>query len=150
MKSRAAVRAFGVAVAGVALLGVLVGSAAATPSGHGPGNSPNAKQCQKGGWENLVTSTGASFTNEEACTSYAAQGGMLAPKLTNEQQFQIICENGSGNFSAFTGGWQCVNEGGLSQSTIDALATPCTAAGGTSFLGGPGDEITFVDCNLPA
>lgn len=43
--------------------------------------------------------------------------------------------------------WQCVNGGGLSQSTIDALATPCTA-GGTLLAGGPGDEVTFVDCNL--
>jgi hypothetical protein len=147
MKSRAAVRIFSFA-AGVGLLAVLVGSAAAKPSGVGPGNSPNAKQCQQGGWEALVTSMGASFTSEDACTSYAAQGGTLAPKLTNEQQFEAICVAGSGTFSVGTGEWQCVDIGGLSQSTIDALAAPCAAAGGTSFSGGPGDGITFVDCNL--
>lgn len=41
------------------------------------GNANNAKKCQKNGWQTLVTSSGASFANEEACTSYAARGGVL-------------------------------------------------------------------------
>lgn len=49
----------------------------AAPSGPGPGNAPNAKSCQKGGWMTLVREDGTSFTSEQACTSYAAQGGRL-------------------------------------------------------------------------
>lgn len=43
------------------------------------GNSANAKQCQKNGWQTLVTSTGATFASEEECTSYGAHGGVLNP-----------------------------------------------------------------------
>ena len=46
----------------------------------GPNNT-NAKQCQKGGWESLTTDTGGSFANEQACVSYAAQGGALVNPL---------------------------------------------------------------------
>ena len=44
------------------------------------GNSTNAKTCQKNGWQSLVTSTGSSFASEDACVSYAAQGGVLYSK----------------------------------------------------------------------
>jgi len=55
------------------------------------GNSTNAKQCQKNGWQSLVTSGGTSFASEEACTAYAARGGVLftsssAPCLNNGWQ----------------------------------------------------------------
>jgi hypothetical protein len=50
------------------------GLATATAGG---GNSANAKKCQKDGWQTLVTSTGVTFTSEEQCTSYAAQGGAV-------------------------------------------------------------------------
>ena len=43
----------------------------------GGGNSPAAKLCQKGGWQNLYRSDGSTFANEGACVSYAAQGGTL-------------------------------------------------------------------------
>jgi len=55
----------------------------------GGGNSANAKKCQKNGWQTLVTSTGATFTSEEQCTSYAARGGTLysaAPCLNDGWQ----------------------------------------------------------------
>src|SRR5436305_12295493 len=55
------------------------------------GNAPNAKRCQKNGWQTLVTSGGTSFASEEACTAYAAQGGTLLPAS------QAPCLNG---------GWQ--------------------------------------------
>jgi hypothetical protein len=45
-----------------------------------PGNSTSAKQCQKGGWQNLVRTDGTAFTSEKACRSYAAKGGILLPK----------------------------------------------------------------------
>lgn len=44
---------------------------------HGGANNTNAKLCQKGGWQSLYTSTGASFASQDACSSYAAQGGQL-------------------------------------------------------------------------
>ena len=62
------------------LLGVL---AAASPANAQPdrGNSANAKACQKGGWQYLVSivdGTEVPFAGEEACVSFAAKGGTLA------------------------------------------------------------------------
>lgn len=57
-----------VSLAVAASIGVVSASAAG-------GNSANAKLCQKGAWVNLVRSDGTTFANEEACVSYAAQGG---------------------------------------------------------------------------
>jgi len=74
-------------VAGLALV-AFAASGTALASG---GNSVNAKQCQKNGWQSLVTSGGTSFASEEACTSYAARGGTLLPAS------QAPCLNG---------GWQ--------------------------------------------
>ena len=71
-----------------AAIALTAGIATATAGG---GNSANAKQCQKSGWQTLVTSTGATFTSEEQCTSYAARGGVLLPAS------QAPCLNG---------GWQ--------------------------------------------
>jgi hypothetical protein len=51
-----------------------------------PGNSLNAKACQKGGYLNLYRQDGTRFASESACTSYAAQGGVLVtatPTPTN-------------------------------------------------------------------
>jgi len=60
------------AVAAAALaVSLSVGVATATAGG---GNSANAKACQKGGWMNLLGTNGP-FSSEEACVSYAAQGG---------------------------------------------------------------------------
>jgi hypothetical protein len=74
-------------VAGLALV-AFAASGTALASG---GNSANAKRCQKNGWQSLVTSGGTSFASEEACTSYAAMGGVLfasssAPCLNNGWQ----------------------------------------------------------------
>ena len=63
-----------------------VAAAEAKPAGAGPGppsgNKEAAKACQKGNWDNYVTSTGEDFASEEECTSYAAQGGTLVPAST--------------------------------------------------------------------
>ena len=99
----------------------------------GDGNSANAKLCQKGGWQSLFTATGGSFASEEACVSYAAQGGTLT---TVEQQWNTICSNGGGFVSSQ---WLCSSGAGvwfLSQATLDGLATPCAAAGGRVFGSG--------------
>jgi hypothetical protein len=72
----------------IAAIALTAGIATATAGG---GNSANAKKCQKDGWQTLVTSTGATFSSEEQCTSYAARGGTVYPAS------QAPCLNG---------GWQ--------------------------------------------
>jgi hypothetical protein len=54
--------------------GVVSGTALA-----GGGNAANAKQCQKNGWQSLVTSTGSTFGSQQECVAYAATGGALYP-----------------------------------------------------------------------
>jgi hypothetical protein len=124
---------------------------AGTATAASGGNSANAKLCQKGGWENLVSSTGTAFTSEEACTSYAARGGTLSPKPTFEQQYQTTCENAGGSFvvvSTTSGNrWECSRFDPLLPDFISlesALAPICTAAGGQP--GGIPDAESLVYC----
>jgi hypothetical protein len=56
----------------LAAFGLAEGSA-----GAGSGNAPNAKLCQKSGWQTVETETGVRFANADECTSYAATGGTL-------------------------------------------------------------------------
>jgi hypothetical protein len=56
-------------------IALTVGVAAAM-GGNG-GNSANAKLCYKGGWQTLARSNGSSFASQDACVSYAANGGTL-------------------------------------------------------------------------
>jgi hypothetical protein len=91
-------------VAGL-LLAALAASATALA-----GNSTAAKKCQKNGWQTLVTSSGESFSSEEECTSYAAQGGTLLPAS------QAPCLNG---------GWQAPaqrSDGSPFSSQADCVA----------------------------
>jgi hypothetical protein len=69
------------ALIGLTLLGNAA-TATAQPAPPGPGNSAAAHACQDGGWQNLVTSTGATFANQDDCVAYAGHGGVLAPKPT--------------------------------------------------------------------
>ena len=63
-----------------AVLGIAALVAGATALADKPGNSPNAKACQKNGWTSLYTRSGQPFANEESCTAYAAMGGQLIVK----------------------------------------------------------------------
>jgi hypothetical protein len=77
--------------------GVLCLSLAPVASAGG-GNSANAKLCQKGGWQTLFTSTGSSFTSQEQCVSYAAQGGTLSTASLTVKPNQYNCQiRGGGN-----------------------------------------------------
>ena len=89
MFNRLAARAVIITALTVALSALVVGGAQAGPSGPGPGNSPNAKQCHKDGWQNLVDANGVAFASEEACVSYAAKGGVLSPKPTATLVFEL-------------------------------------------------------------
>ncbi len=62
----------------VALSTLAIGAPAADAAKSG--TSANVRSCQNGGWQQLVSSSGASFSSEKACTSYAARGGKLVPK----------------------------------------------------------------------
>ena len=67
------------------ILGLLVAAvtaAIAVPLAlAGGGNSDNAKQCQKGGWQNLVRQeNGTGFNNQDECVAYGAHGGVLKTK----------------------------------------------------------------------
>lgn len=58
-------------------VGVLLGGVISPAQAAKGGNSANAKKCQKGGWQDLYSSTGG-FSSEKECTSYAARGGTLS------------------------------------------------------------------------
>jgi hypothetical protein len=93
-----------------ALVAVLALAAVAASGTALAGNSTNAKKCQKNGWQTLVTSSGKSFSSEEECTSYAAQGGALLPAS------QAPCLNG---------GWQAPaqrSDGSPFSSQADCVA----------------------------
>src|SRR3954465_8593352 len=81
---------------------LMVGVATATAGG---GNSANAKQCQKKGWQTLYRSDGSAFAGEEACVSYAATGGTL----TTKPQSKIDCVQLDGSYFSGASGWSCSN-----------------------------------------
>lgn len=129
----------------------------ATAQAQNSGNSANAKLCQKGGWQDLATSTGESFQNQGQCVSYAAKGGALSLKATPIARFQAICESGGGFFltSDPSDHWLCGAGravGALSRATYLALAEPCAEAGGSLSIpprAQPTDPaFNFVFCNF--
>jgi hypothetical protein len=69
------------------------------PAASASGNSANAKLWQKGGWQTLLGTNG-SFTSEEACVAFAAQGGTLV----RESKSQIDCQNFRGTFAQVNSG----------------------------------------------
>ena len=108
-----------------AALALSVGLATAA-AGNG-GNSANAKLCQKGGWQTLYRSDGSSFVSEEACVSYAANGGTLSAIPPVFQQAASHCTAAGGNFTIGNGAaWTC---GPLpfDQTLSSTLAGDCNA-----------------------
>ena len=72
----------------VALAVFAFGTSAALAGG---GNSGGAKQCQKSGWQGLQTDSGGTFAEEEACTSYTAQDGVLfSPAVAPNLQYCLL------------------------------------------------------------
>jgi hypothetical protein len=94
-------------------------------AGNKPGNSVNAKMCQKDGWKSLYTRTGEPFASEQACTSYGAKGG----QLINEAA--LACLND---------GWKTL---GPDATTTFATEQECVSSG----VGG-GTLVAFVDVRL--
>jgi hypothetical protein len=122
----------------VLLATALVGlSQAAVASAAPGGNSANAKLCQKGGWQTLTRSDGSSFANQDACVSYAAQGGTLV----KESQAQIDCQSFGGTYviggiAGINALWTCegyndsISSG---QPNGQTLATDCFNEGGSGL-----------------
>ena len=106
----------------------LSASLATATAGNG-GNSANAKLCQKGGWQALHRSDGSSFVSEEACVSYAANGGTLSAIPPVFQEAASHCTAAGGNFTIGNGAgvaWTC---GPLpfDQTLSSTLAADCSA-----------------------
>jgi hypothetical protein len=138
------------------LLACLVVSGPALARG---GNSTNAKLCQKGGWETLQSGTGGTFTSEDACVSYGAQGGSLFnpsvtvdPTHVGEEVTSFVTVVGFHPSSSGDLTIHVLPAGG----TMSFLGIPTNATGGlpvftTGFTAGActngvtGAEITFTD-----
>jgi hypothetical protein len=60
-------------IAAIALVALAVSSVASAAPPNG--NSANAKLCQKDGWKGLYRADGTKFSSQDACVSYAANGG---------------------------------------------------------------------------
>lgn len=126
---------------------LLVGVSAAEAANGG--NSAAAKPCQKGGWQDLATSTGESFATAGECVSYAAQGGTFR---TRPASFADACAANGGLFIDIDGDvWSCIAP--TSEPFVDTaeqqLAERCAAAGG-SFTEDPsgGGEPWVYDCTF--
>jgi len=147
-------------LAAVAALMLVVGVATATA---GSGNSANAKQCQKNGWQHLFTSTGGTFASEEACVSYAAQGNTIL--TTNPNPFpgsKALCESLGGTFgndmqtaeeeAGLTPLWTC--NGSLAAASDfpngNPMWYPCLTDGGGGTSGIIAEYTTSGTLGVPA
>lgn len=151
-----------IGVAAAVAAGGMSAGAWAQPSGPGPGNSANAKACQKGKWDtDWVREDGTAFTSQEDCVSYAAEGGKLTPKpagLTLIQRWGQVCEavyDGQSSYWSFSTGsraYECQTVGRetfISQSAADEMAALCQEAGGTHSAYGTDRVILAVFCQPP-
>lgn len=103
-----------------------------------PGNSPNAKICQKGGWQNLYTRDGTAFTSEQQCTSYGAMGG----QIINDAALACLDDGwedlGSNTTTQFTSEQQCVDHAGGGGSLVTFSDVYMTQENRDSLMCGPG------------
>jgi hypothetical protein len=137
-------------VTGCAALG-----AATSASAADPGNSLNAKLCQKGGWESFTNADGSPFSGEGACIAYAAMGGELKAKVIFEGEGACVAQGGTFSTTAVTSAqavflqinsatlvWSC--NGAPQPDTSELLLQACTADGGNFMSQSFGAENDFV------
>jgi hypothetical protein len=113
------------------------------------GTLANVKLCQKGGWRDLVTPTGADFASEVDCVFYAARGGTpLSRYQYLQSQYQAICEERGVFFLDGETGWGCRSStASLNQDSYDRLSTPCQEAGGTPSGAASHGEYFAIYCD---
>jgi hypothetical protein len=131
-------------VAVALLVALTLGSSALA----GGGNSVNAKLCQKNGWTTLVTAEGVGFSDQSACVSYGAGGGVLVACTemgtpgadvfyTDVSVGGVLC--GLGGNDNLAAGLYGTFYGGPGND----FAT--SAAAGGTFNGGDGNDGTFYN-----
>jgi hypothetical protein len=67
------------------------------------GNSANAKLCQKGGWQDLQSSSGGSFANQDECVSYGAGAGVGRSFIRRSRSIRPHVPEGADSFITVTG-----------------------------------------------
>jgi hypothetical protein len=127
------------------LCGAIIGGASAKPSGPGPGNSPNAKACQKSGWKTLYTTTGATFTSEKQCVSYASKGGTL---LTSPPSRTLAVTKAGVGAGTVTGdGINCGSDCTQSYPQGSTVILSASPASGSTFAGWSG-ACSGMSCTI--
>jgi hypothetical protein len=90
------------------------------------GKSPVAKLCQKDGWVQLTTASGAPFASEGDCTSYAALGGKLGQTITFTSTNPSPVKIDDASYTP-----QASASSGLSVTfSLDATSSGCTLVSG--------------------
>ena len=132
--SRSSLRTAGATVLVAVLAPAL---AAGTTPAVGASNSAAAHACQHGGWQDLATPAGQPFAGQGACTSYAARGGTLAPRLSAVQRWEALCLEAGGSFSiAADDDWRCVAAPDLALAPAQFFAMVDICVGASRFPGG--------------
>jgi len=126
----------------------------ATISSPDRGNSSSAKACQKGGWQNVYTSSGDRFMGEGECTGYTARGGTLTD--SPYPQSKTLCLSYGGTF--VVGGpedrdlWLCDGYGAPDVATFNdrsmALGDRCQHDGGGGSVYALRDGAGHATCYL--
>jgi hypothetical protein len=118
---------------------VLVASTPAHAAAQG--NSPAAKLCQKGGWQNYVNASGQSFTSEAACTSNGAMGGSYVPAAVVapclNEGWQTFARADGSAFSSENACRSYTAAGGVLTLRYPQARALCESYGGTFGAGGP-------------
>ena len=119
----------------------------------GGGNSPNAKGCQKGGWQTQARTEdpATAFTSVGECTSYAAKGGTLTDLQVGwSSAAQDACEWWLGTFvDERPTSFQCYGlEFVLNPNifTDPVFAQACADIGGVIRISGAG-FVVAVTCD---
>lgn len=146
------------AIATIAIGCLASGSAYAAPGGANKGNSPGAKQCQKGGWQTLVRSDNTTFAGESDCVAYAAGGGTLVLNTPLQDCKRQLADAGLSEPAGATYVLGTAGDDDLSAELTDGNDVVCGFAGNDSvqsfavlrggdvFLGGDGnDDVRALD-----
>lgn len=132
---------------------VMAPGVSAQPSGDGPGNSANAKLCQKDGWKSLARSesSGVPFANQDECVSYGATGGEIVPhkRSLRIEWVPNECADGILHWEGFEPGtyqatWTLISDGTSPEPAILTESLTFTTSSGMMFATFGGSDMLFV------